>query len=71
MAAVALVLIGARRRIFRLLGDLPGAYKRLRGALATLRLPGASRVSWLQLLGLLAIAMLAFLASHPDGPRSW
>ena len=71
MAAVALVLIGARRRIFQVLGDLPGAFRRLRGALRTLHVPGASRVSWPQLLGLLAIAALAFLASHPDGPRSW
>ncbi len=71
MAAVALVLIGARRRIFQVLGDLPGALKRLRGALRTLRMPGASRVSWPQLLALLVIAVLAFVASHPDGPRSW
>lgn len=71
MAAVALVLIGARRRIFQVLGDLPGALKRLRGAVSALQMTGVSRVSWPQLLGLLAFAALAFLASHPDGPRSW
>ena len=71
LAAVALVLIGARRRILLVLGDLPGAFKRLRGALRALHVPAVSRVSWPQLLALLVIAVLAFVVSHPDGPRSW
>lgn len=72
LAALALVAIGARRRIFAMLADLPGALRRAAVAVRSIHAAaGGERLSWIQLLVLLAIAAAAFVASHPDGPRSW
>lgn len=71
LATIAVLAVAARGQIWRGLLALPGLVRASWRAARAGHQHVAARVSWLQIVALMVFAVLAVIASHPDGPRSW